>query len=112
MSSLVQCTLRELSELVGRGQASCAEVVQACLDRIDQTDGELHAFLSLRAEPALDEARQADQERAQGSICSGSSAGGCSSASSSWAGFANKDLNQLNMIVHLVPTSPRRQEPP
>ena len=64
-------TLIELSatEAVGKirdGEITSEELVQACLDRIDQADGEIEAWAHLKPEYALDQARMLDAQRAEG----------------------------------------------
>jgi aspartyl-tRNA(Asn)/glutamyl-tRNA(Gln) amidotransferase subunit A len=66
VTDLADRTLAELRGLVERGEASCRDVVVACLDRIERTEPVLHAFVSLRADAALSEAEQADAARARG----------------------------------------------
>jgi Asp-tRNA(Asn)/Glu-tRNA(Gln) amidotransferase A subunit family amidase len=64
-------TLIELSatEAIGKirdGEVTSEELVQACLDRIDQVDGEIEAWAHLKPEFALDQARALDSQRAEG----------------------------------------------
>ena len=64
-------TLIELSatEAIGKirdGEITSEELVQACLDRIDQVDGEIEAWAHLKPEYALDQARMLDAQRAEG----------------------------------------------
>jgi Asp-tRNA(Asn)/Glu-tRNA(Gln) amidotransferase A subunit family amidase len=64
-------TLIELSatEAIGKirdGEITSEELVQACLDRIDQADGEIEAWAHLSPEYALDQARMLDAQRAEG----------------------------------------------
>ena len=54
--------LRELNA----GTVSSVEVVQAHLDRIDQLEGKVHAFLHRDAEASLAQARVVDEKRAAG----------------------------------------------
>jgi aspartyl-tRNA(Asn)/glutamyl-tRNA(Gln) amidotransferase subunit A len=53
-------TISGLVEKLASGQASASEAMQACLDRIANVDGRLHAFISLDAEDAMAQARRAD----------------------------------------------------
>ena len=64
-------TLSELSatEAIGRirnGEITSEELVQACLDRIDQADGAIEAWAHLNPDYALDQARLLDSKRAAG----------------------------------------------
>ncbi len=55
-------TIGEASELIRRQELSPVELTRACLDRIDATDGQLHSFITLLADEALDAARNAEAE--------------------------------------------------
>ena len=64
-------TLFELSaaEAIGKlrnGEIASEELVQACLDRIDEVDGEIEAWAHLNPEYALDQARMLDTQRQAG----------------------------------------------
>lgn len=59
-------TISDLAARLGRREVSAREALQACLDRIDQVDGRLHAFLSLDRADALAQADEADARRAGG----------------------------------------------
>ncbi len=64
-------TLIELSatDAIGKirdGEITSEELVQACLDRIDQADGEIEAWAHLQPGYALDQARMLDAQRAEG----------------------------------------------
>ncbi len=66
MSELAVLSLAALSDAVASRRASCREVVQAFLARIDAIDGRVRAFLELRRAAALAEAGAADRARAAG----------------------------------------------
>ena len=64
-------TLFELSaaQALGKlrnGEITSEELVQACLDRIDQVDGEIEAWAHLKPDYALDQARMLDTQRQAG----------------------------------------------
>ncbi len=64
-------TLIELSatEAIGKlrnGEITSEELVQACLDRIEQADGEIEAWAHLKPDYALDQARMLDAQRQAG----------------------------------------------
>ncbi len=61
-----QLTISELTTRLARRETSAREVTQACLDRIQQVDGEIKAFLSFDAPDALKQAEHADQALAGG----------------------------------------------
>lgn len=60
MAVLHELTLTEAAGRLARREVSSRELTQACLDRIQQVDGDLHAFLSVNAEGALATADAAD----------------------------------------------------
>ena len=64
-------TLNQLSaaQAVGKirnGEITSEELVQACLDRIEQVDGEIEAWVHLNSDYALDQARMLDTRRQAG----------------------------------------------
>jgi aspartyl-tRNA(Asn)/glutamyl-tRNA(Gln) amidotransferase subunit A len=63
MTSLTDLSLIEARTLLRNGEISSRELVQACLERIAALDGELHSFLYLASETALEQADAADQKR-------------------------------------------------
>nr|WP_218843935.1 Asp-tRNA(Asn)/Glu-tRNA(Gln) amidotransferase subunit GatA [Naumannella cuiyingiana] len=56
----------DLAGLIADGEVSAAEVTDAHLDRIAETDGEIHAFLHVDADGARAAAAAADERRAAG----------------------------------------------
>ena len=54
-------TVAELSEVIESREVSPVEVTQAYLDRIDQVDDKLHAYITVCAEEALAAAREAER---------------------------------------------------
>jgi aspartyl-tRNA(Asn)/glutamyl-tRNA(Gln) amidotransferase subunit A len=59
-------TAAQLSEVLAAKVVSAVEVTRAHLDRIDQVDNSVHAFLHVAADRALDAARAVDERRAKG----------------------------------------------
>ncbi|HXI52498.1 MAG TPA: Asp-tRNA(Asn)/Glu-tRNA(Gln) amidotransferase subunit GatA [Candidatus Saccharimonadales bacterium] len=59
-------TLSELTARLAKRQVSARETLQACLDRVRQVDGQIHAFLSHDAADALAQADAADRALAVG----------------------------------------------
>jgi aspartyl-tRNA(Asn)/glutamyl-tRNA(Gln) amidotransferase subunit A len=59
-------TAAQLSEVLATKGVSAVEVTQAHLDRIDQVDNSVHAFLHVAADRALEAARKVDERRAKG----------------------------------------------
>ncbi|MFI5317046.1 MAG: Asp-tRNA(Asn)/Glu-tRNA(Gln) amidotransferase subunit GatA [Myxococcota bacterium] len=66
MNEIWKAGLAQLALHVESRDVSCHEVVSAALGRIERFDGELGAFVRLRREAALAEAREADSARAAG----------------------------------------------
>ncbi|MFC4588323.1 Asp-tRNA(Asn)/Glu-tRNA(Gln) amidotransferase subunit GatA [Sphaerisporangium corydalis] len=64
--SLTRKTAAELGALIASGEVSAVEVTQAHLDRIAEVDGEIHAFLHVAADAALEQASAIDAKRAAG----------------------------------------------
>ncbi len=66
MASLHELTLTEAAAQLAAGQISSRELTRACLDRIEQVDGKLRAFLHVDADHALAQADAADAARRDG----------------------------------------------
>ena len=66
MSDVALLALQAASGLVHSRRASSVDLVRACLDRITRHDRELGAFITLTADSALDEAKRADADLANG----------------------------------------------
>ena len=63
---LTELTLSGASELVRSGKVSPVELTQACLSRIEQLNPKLNAFITVTAESALVQAREAESETQRG----------------------------------------------
>ncbi len=59
-------TIHEALDGLSKGDFSSVELTQALLNRIEQLDGTIKAYLTVTAERALSDAKSADQRRAQG----------------------------------------------
>ena len=59
-------TIHQLVEQLRAGELSSREATQACLNRVEQVDGRLNAFISVDANDALAQADTADQSRTAG----------------------------------------------
>jgi aspartyl-tRNA(Asn)/glutamyl-tRNA(Gln) amidotransferase subunit A len=68
MEGLADLGVAELSDLLRRGDVSPVELARQVLDRIDEGDGQLHAFASVTRGRALAEAAQAERELAAGTV--------------------------------------------
>ncbi|MCG8655824.1 Asp-tRNA(Asn)/Glu-tRNA(Gln) amidotransferase subunit GatA [Yimella sp. NH-Cas1] len=66
MTDIITSTAAKLAAALARKELSAVEVTQAHLDRIAAVDGDVHAFLNVDAEGALDAARTIDERRAGG----------------------------------------------
>jgi len=64
--SLTKLTLSEASELVRSKKISPVELTQACLSRIEQINPKLNAFVTVTADSALAQARQAEVDIQRG----------------------------------------------
>ncbi len=59
-------TIHELMEKLDSGELSSQQVVKAYLDRIEAVDPKLNSFVTVDREGAMEQARQADRQRAEG----------------------------------------------
>jgi aspartyl-tRNA(Asn)/glutamyl-tRNA(Gln) amidotransferase subunit A len=66
MSDLHSLSLQQASGLLAKGQCSSEELVKAVLQRIGDVDGSIQAYVSVDADSALAQAREADRRRAAG----------------------------------------------
>ena len=63
-------TLLEAALRLGRGETSSQELVREALDRVAEREAELHAFLTLLPESAVEDAQASDGRRAAGQALS------------------------------------------
>ncbi|MCY4018624.1 MAG: amidase [Chloroflexi bacterium] len=66
MSELIWLSAVELADLLGRGEVSAVDVLNAHLQQIEAVNPSLNAIVTYLPEMALDLARQADNRRARG----------------------------------------------
>jgi len=66
MSNLNQLTAFEAARLIRDGQVSSEELVQDCLNRIEEVDGAVQAWAHLEPGYVLEQARQSDKHRRSG----------------------------------------------
>lgn len=64
----VQLGARDAAEAIRSGKVSSQELIQACLNRIEEFDQEIGAWAHVDAELALEQARQADKSRQLGHL--------------------------------------------
>lgn len=60
MKPLYELTITEASDLLKKGAITSTELTEACLDRIKEKDEEIHAFITVTREQALEQAKKAD----------------------------------------------------
>jgi amidase len=66
VAELCTKTLIEVAGLIKKKEVSPVELTQVLLDRIAALDGKLYSYLTVTAEPALQQARAAEQEITKG----------------------------------------------
>jgi aspartyl-tRNA(Asn)/glutamyl-tRNA(Gln) amidotransferase subunit A len=66
MTDLIRRTAAELSQALAAGETTSLELTEVHLDRIAAVDGDVHAFLHVDCEGALEQARASDERRATG----------------------------------------------
>lgn len=70
MSQLWKLSVTEAARALADGTATSRELVQACLDRIAEVNGQLNAFVYLASEAALARADESDARRVAGASLS------------------------------------------
>ena len=65
-SDVVGLTAHAAKALLDRGEVSSYELTRAVLDRIHEVDSRVGAFVTVTADEALEQARQADRRIADG----------------------------------------------
>ncbi len=63
---LTRLSIREAADLIHKKKVSPVELTKACLARIDQFNPSLNAFITITAESALEQAREAEAEVMRG----------------------------------------------
>jgi len=66
MTDLTRLNASALADALARREVSSVEVTSACLERIAAVDGDVHAFLHVASESALETARGVDARRVRG----------------------------------------------
>ena len=64
--SMIELSATAAIGKIRNGEISCEELVQACLDRIEEFEATIGAWAHLDPEHALDQAKRADEHRARG----------------------------------------------
>ncbi|HKY09547.1 MAG TPA: amidase [Candidatus Binatia bacterium] len=65
-TDICELSAAELSRLIAARELSSSETVRSALDRLDQVEGKLNAFITVLREKALAGAKMADEEVARG----------------------------------------------
>src|SRR6267378_4890277 len=60
---LTRMSIREVADLIRKKKVSPVELTTACLARINQINPALNAFITITAEAALEQAREAEVQR-------------------------------------------------
>ena len=66
MSEILKRSISEHADSLAKGEYSSLELTRAFLERIDSTNPELNAYITVAHESALKEARESDERRARG----------------------------------------------
>ncbi|MBM3943038.1 MAG: Asp-tRNA(Asn)/Glu-tRNA(Gln) amidotransferase subunit GatA [SAR202 cluster bacterium] len=69
MAGLWHLSVREAGLRLQRREISSVELTQDCLERVQQVESRLHAFITITPEQALRQAQAADQRIATGQTC-------------------------------------------
>ena len=60
--ALIDLSLRQASDLLRKGQVSSVELTEAILQRINDVDSHVHAYLTVMSDLAIDQANKADRQ--------------------------------------------------
>jgi aspartyl-tRNA(Asn)/glutamyl-tRNA(Gln) amidotransferase subunit A len=60
--ALAYASIAEIGPRIRRGEVSPVDLTRACLDRVARLDPNIHAFITVTADSALDQARQAERD--------------------------------------------------
>ena len=68
MTDILSMTAVELGKKIAAGEVTSVEATKAYLNRIGEADKEIHAYITIEAEKALEAAREADRRIAAGEL--------------------------------------------
>ena len=60
--SLLDLTIKELQQKLSDKEITVTEIVEACFKRIEETDDQVKAYITLNKEDALKQAKKMDEE--------------------------------------------------
>ncbi len=63
MANLTELTVHELQEKIASGELTVSEITKAYIDRINQKEGQVEAFVTTRNEEAIAEAKEIEEKR-------------------------------------------------
>ncbi len=66
MNKLYELTAKKAGSLLRTGEVTSAELTQACLDRIDDVEDKVAAYITVTAEKAMQDAKKSDERRKKG----------------------------------------------
>jgi len=66
MKNLYELTIKEASGKLKANEITAVELTQSCLDRIDEMEPTIHAFITITKESALQKAKEIDEKRKNG----------------------------------------------
>ncbi len=69
MPELYDLTIAEAAVLIERRDLSPVELTRACMERVEQVEGRLNAFITVLPDSALEDARKAEYAIAKGEYC-------------------------------------------
>ena len=68
MNDLIYASAKTIARAIQTKEVSSQEIVESCLQRIEQVNPELNAVVQIDEESALKEAKEADDSMAKGQI--------------------------------------------
>lgn len=68
MANLTELTVHELQEKLASGELTVSEITKAYIDRINQKEGQVEAFVTTRNEEAIAEAKEIEEKRVAGEL--------------------------------------------
>lgn len=66
MNDLYKLTIKQAAKKLTSGEIKAIDLVNSCLARIEEKDGDINAFITVTAQTAREQARKIDERRASG----------------------------------------------